>query len=121
MPPPSGIPQNTTAVVNERFSGALTSDATATKLGSAAPNPKPTSQRTTNNVSKLPAYAVANVKTPNASTAPINTGLRPTRSANQPPKLAPITNPILLMENSQPICPGSSPNSGAMRGAATPI
>src|SRR5688572_4427253 len=58
---------------------------------------------------------------PNATTEATNTGLRPILSASQPPQLAPITNAKLEAKNTQPIWSGPKPNSGARRGAATPI
>ena len=90
-------------------------------FGSAPPKPSPARNRNTNSIVKLFASATPSVNTPKVATAPMNTGLRPTRSASQPPNAAPITSPMLLIENTSPIWLGLSPNSGTRRGAATPI
>ena len=103
MPPPNGNPQNIAAAVIVRRSGRLISEATAIMFGSAAPKPRPTRKRTANSDTKFPANAVASVKMPNTDTAPMNTGLRPIRSARRPPNAAPMTMPIFTIENIQPI------------------
>jgi hypothetical protein len=121
IPPPTGMPQNMMAAVEAAFSGLLISAAMAIMFGSAAPNPSPAQKRTAKSDSYEPTDAVINVNAPNMATAAMKIGLRPHLSASQPPKLAPITRPMLLMLNIQPICCGMKPNSRATRGAATPI
>ena len=120
-PPPIGMPQNMIAAVCARLPGALSSVAIAIMFGNAPPKPSPARNRSTNSIVKLLASATPSVNTPNVATAAMNTGLRPTRSANHPPNAAPMTSPMLLTENTQPIWLGLSPNSGMSRGAATPI
>ena len=45
VPPPIGRPQNTSEAVSARRAGELNSAAMAIMLGSAAPNPRPASNR----------------------------------------------------------------------------
>ena len=108
------------AVVKARRPGALISAATAIMFGMAAPKPKPASKRTAHSCTGVCTSEVAKVNSAKDSTAMVNTGLRPSRSANQPPMLAPMTRPILLNANTQPFCSGCNPNSGDRRGMATP-
>jgi len=117
----NGKPQKISAAVEERRAGVLSSAANAIMFGSAAPNPRPASSRVATSVPNSPMKTTHSVNTPNIATEVMNTGLRPTRSASQPPSAAPNTMPMLLMANTHFISPGPSPNSGASRGAATPM
>ena len=67
------------------------------------------------------ACMVINVNTPKVITDPISTGLRPNTSASQPPRIAPITRPMLLAESACPSTSRDSFSSGPSDGAATPI
>ncbi len=91
------------AAVCARLPGALSSVAIAIMFGNAPPKPSPARNRSRNSIVKLLASATPSVNTPNVATAAMNTGLRPTRSASHPPNAAPITSPMLLTENTQPI------------------
>src|SRR5262245_56790880 len=115
------MPQNIVVAVCVRLSGALTSIATAIMIGNAAPRLTPARKRTASSVANVALAAVASVKKPNSSTAAMNTGLRPIRSASQPPALAPKTSPMLPIAKTQPSISDDSPSSGTSLGAATPI
>ena len=120
-PPPTGMPQNMIAAVDAALSGRLISAAIAIMFGNAAPKPSPAQNRINIRVSYFPTNAVSKVNVPKIATAAMKIGLRPSLSASQPPKIAPMTRPTLLMLNNQPICFGVNANSRTSRGAATPI
>ncbi len=81
----------------------------------------PVATRIASRLQKSQACAVAIEKIPNSAVATIRTFLRPIRSAKRPPSMAPGKSPNVPALKASPIWPTESPNSRAMRGAATPI
>ncbi len=116
-----GMPTKMAVTVETRRPGGLTSPAMAIMLGMAPPNPRPVSSRSTRSRSGLATMAVSREKTPNQATAATSTGLRPTRSAAQPPSTAPNTRPTMAMLPARPTWPWLRCSAGARVGAATPI
>ena len=118
--PPRGMPQNMALVTAARRPGGATSAAMAIRLGITPPKPTPAASRKAVNASKVWETAVATEKAPKIRTEASSTGLRPQRSAAQPPATAPITRPSAEALPAQPTAAGPRRNALARCGAATP-
>ena len=118
---PSVKPQNMPLSSKARYRVGTDSDSNVVAIGVAAPSPTPVRKRQTVNEVSDSAYPQIQLKMPKASTDAINTGLRPSLSAQGPAASAPMAMPIKEALSTGPSASFATPHSLVSEGRTKPM
>ena len=113
--PPAGMPPNIRPVTAARRPGGATSAATETRLANTPPKPSPAQEPRGQQEVEAVGGGSGQGEGSESDDRGQQDGLRPQRSAAQPPSSAPSNRPMLAALPAKPIWPGLSPSSGARR------
>ncbi|CAJ5837507.1 Uncharacterised protein [Burkholderia pseudomallei] len=118
---PSVKPQNIVLTRNERFACGAYSAISVVAFGIAAPSPSPVSSRSTASSVTDCVKAQPMLKSPNSTTEPTSTRLRPIRSASGPAASAPSARPTSAALITGPSAAFVTCHCWASAGATKPI